>query len=75
MYDHQQNGARARAARIRREHDHEATRLETMRQRPRRVEAAGNHPTVIARLVAAFTRPRGRHDTRAHDLKADCEPG
>jgi hypothetical protein len=74
MYDHQQNGARARAARIRLAHDNEATRLEVLRQRPRHVEAAAKHPTLSARLASAIARPRGRDDSRAHELTADCEP-
>jgi hypothetical protein len=75
MYDHERNGERARAARIRLAHDDEATRLETMRHRSPPIDPRANRPGTIGRLAAAVARLRGRGHARAQDLQADCEPG
>jgi hypothetical protein len=64
MFDDGRNGSRARSARIRSAHDHEATALETMR---RRAPGEPKQRARIARIVRACMSlvPRRREQERA----------
>ena len=75
MYQHERDGARARAARIRLAHDNEGTRLETLRRHSLPHQPPEHRPNPIRRFAAALTWMRGRAHAGPHDLNADCEPG
>lgn len=77
MYDNdRRNGGRARSARIRREHDYEATQLESMR---RRRSGGEGRTSLVVRLASALLRLRGQTgSTRARaggeDTRSPSEP-
>ena len=58
MYHDSSNGSRARASRIRSSHDYEATELDSMRRRTRRVKDAAAPRNPIARVALLLGRLR-----------------
>jgi hypothetical protein len=70
MHDpHHGNGARARSARIRADHDYEATRLESMRRRTSQCNGGAGHVSLFTRLQARL----GRLTARVVDAPASNE--
>lgn len=70
-YDDGRYSARARSARIRASHDYEATQLEAMRRRSA-LESRPGRASLVTRLSAAFTWPRGRSDAKETDAIASA---
>lgn len=58
MHHDGSNGARARSARIRSSHDHEATKLDSMRRNAAARDAQPARASLLVRMASIFGRQR-----------------